>query len=643
MSEVIHVLQDSVINQIAAGEIVQRPAAVLKELIENSLDSGAKQIEILLQDAGKEALHVIDNGKGMGTIDARTCFKRHATSKINTSEDLQRISTFGFRGEALASIASVSQIELSTRRETDEVGVLLSLEQGKVARQTHIQTQKGSRFVVKNLFFNVPARRKFLRSASTEMQHLLQVFQQAALSQPQVAFTLHSETATGLHKTLYRLSVSTQQQRIISVLGKKYAKQLIPIEAHHPSFRLHGYVGKPEASSKTSTHQWLFVNTRYVRSRYLSHGISRAYEDLITSDRYPFFLVFIDIDPLKLDVNIHPTKMEVKFEDEQTIYALLQSAVKQGLSNYHAGTKIDFDLDANFVRHMQSASHQAEPEIRATKAKPSEESKKWKELQESVALESQYDFKEVTPTPSATSEEVPPTPLAASKEVASSPNKRLEEGPSFSHHLRPPKSNDPLLIPEEQRQDPRLEASTRFSVLHGRYVCKLVKNNLLLIDVRHAQERILYEQFIDRLPNQRPAQHLMFKECLPFSTADLAFFEEAQATLKKAGFIYKIEKESLELRALPVGLSEGDRASLFESILHALQQEFEPDHQASQKAFWRLMASKLAARQTTPRTEEEIHMLIERLFTCQQPNYTPTSLRTYRYLELEDLEHLFGK
>ena len=628
MSNIIELLPDSLANQIAAGEIVQRPASALKELIENSLDAGAKHIEIFVQDAGKTALHVTDDGQGMSSLDARMCFAQHATSKIHTHEDLQRISSFGFRGEALAAIAAISQVELKTRQESNEIGTLISIEKGQVLRQQHVQTQKGSHFAVRNLFFNLPARRKFLRSTATEMRHLLQVFLQAALSQPKIAFTLHSEGSNSPRKVLYRLPASSLQVRLGTVLGKQYTKRILPINIQHPALHIHGYIGKPEAAKKKSGEQWLFINARYMRSRTLSHAIAQAYEALITPDRYPFFLVFMDIDPQQLDVNIHPAKTEVKFEDETTVYSLLQTATKKALAAHQAGGDINFDLDANFEAHMRTTDKKTE--VAASVA-----AHRWQALQQAAALETEQNL-----SPNDFENKIPTFTSNSNTAFADKVTETASPSPHPPNQTTKPPSTTPATLIETDNQKENATTDYPFFLLQSRYLCKPLRNKLWLIDTKRAQERILYEQFTTQRANNSAKQHLMFSERLPFTVPDLALFEAAQPVLQQAGFLYTIEQDTLKVEGLPLGLSAADLASTFEMLVQALQQEYKPEIQAPQKAFWRLSAAQLAARQPTLRTEEEMQALITALYACEQPNYTPTGARISRYLENDTLQLL---
>ena len=617
MSDIIQVLPSSLSNQIAAGEVVQRPASALKELLENSLDAGAKRIDVLLRDAGKELMHVVDDGEGMNAVDARMCFAQHATSKIRTGEDLQRISTFGFRGEALAAIAAISRVELTTRRKDDETGTSIYIAKGELCRSSSVNAPKGSCFVVRNMFFNVPARRKFLCSVATEMRHIINVFQQAALSQPGVALTLQTEHANNQRKILYQLKASNLSDRIVALFGKKYVNCLLPIDLKQDMIQLSGYVGKPEVAKKTSGQQWLFVNQRYVRSRTLTHAILKSYETLISKDRYPFFLIFMEISPLQIDVNVHPAKTEIKFEDESMVYALLHAATRKSLGTYHAGGSIDFELDANFASHMVTSDKPGGDTDRSQRHK-------WKNLQQEVALESQYQFADGAP---------PVARVSALSGAAS-----VEEFPVEASPIFPVPSEVEVPVP---LKDVLVECSTKgecpFFVLYGTYLAKPVKNSLLIIDCQRAYERILYERFCTDRDTEGAAQRLMFTERMPFGQEDLGLFAEARPLLERSGFLYSLEQEELCVYALPVGLPAKDIVSLFEMLLEAFKQEYQPELQDTQKAFWRLAASRLAVRHLPLSTNDETQALIKALRDCQQPNYTPKGLAIFHYLSQQSL------
>ena len=346
MSDIIQLLPDAVANQIAAGEVVQRPASAVKELIENAIDAGADRIQLILKDAGKSLMQVIDNGCGMSVTDARMCFERHATSKIKKAEDLFAIRTMGFRGEAMASIAAIAQVELKTRRHEDELGTCIIIEGSEVISQQACSSNTGTSIAVKNLFYNTPARRNFLKSNPVEMRHIIDEFQRIALANPQVFLTMHHDS-----QEVYHLPGSSLKQRIIHLFGNNYNQRLVPVEEDTSIIRLHGYVGKPEFARKTRGEQFFFVNNRFIRDAYLNHAVLTAFEELLPDESYPLYVLFIDIDPSKIDINVHPTKTEIKYQDEKAIYAIIRSAVKRALGKYNITPTLDFNQE-NSIGHL---------------------------------------------------------------------------------------------------------------------------------------------------------------------------------------------------------------------------------------------------------------------------------------------------
>src|ERR1700760_850823 len=346
MSDIIQLLPDSVANQIAAGEVVQRPASAVKELVENAIDAGADKIQLILKDAGKSLIQVIDNGCGMSLTDARMSFERHATSKIRKADDLFAIRTMGFRGEAMASIAAISQVELKTRRHEDELGTCIFIEGSEVLKQEACSGNAGTSISVKNLFYNIPARRNFLKSNPVEMRHIIDEFQRVALAHPEIFFTLHHDG-----QEVYHLPATTLKQRIVHLLGNNYNQRLVPVEEDTTIIKLHGFVGKPEFARKTRGEQFFFVNNRFIKDAYLNHAVLMAFKELLPEDTFPLYVLFIEIDPAKIDINVHPTKTEIKYQDEQTIYAIIRSAVKRSLGRYNITPSLDFDQE-NSIEHL---------------------------------------------------------------------------------------------------------------------------------------------------------------------------------------------------------------------------------------------------------------------------------------------------
>src|ERR1700744_3108932 len=346
MPDIIQLLPDSVANQIAAGEVVQRPASAVKELVENAIDAGADKIQLILKDAGKSLIQVIDNGCGMSVTDARMCFERHATSKIRKADDLFAIRTMGFRGEAMASIAAIAHVELKTRRHEDELGTCIKIEGSEVISQEACSANTGTSICVRNLFYNTPARRNFLKSNPVEMRHIIDEFQRVSLSHPDIQFTLHHDG-----QEVYRLPSTSLKQRIIHLFGNNYNQRLVPVEEDTSIIKLRGYVGKPEFARKTRGEQFFFVNNRFIRDAYLNHAVLTAFDELLPEESFPLYVLFIEIDPAKIDINVHPTKTEIKYQDEKAIYAIIRSAVKRSLGKYNITPTLDFDQE-NSIGHL---------------------------------------------------------------------------------------------------------------------------------------------------------------------------------------------------------------------------------------------------------------------------------------------------
>ncbi|MEQ8811903.1 MAG: DNA mismatch repair endonuclease MutL, partial [Imperialibacter sp.] len=400
MSDIIRLLPESLANQIAAGEVVQRPASAVKELLENSVDAGATSIQLIVKEAGKQLIRVIDNGVGMSETDARMSFERHATSKLRTPEDLFRIQTKGFRGEALASIAAVAQVELKTKRKESELGSFICIEGSEIKKQEPCVTPQGSTVSVKNLFFNVPARRNFLKSNPVEMRHIIDEFQRVALAHPGIAFSLHQNDLP-----VYQLEEGKLSGRIIGLFNKNYREQLVPVDESTDQIKIHGYIGKPEFSKKTRGEQFFFINNRYIKNNYLNHALTSAFEGLLSADTHPFYVLFIDMNPSKIDINVHPTKTEVKFEDERLIYGVVKSAIRQALGAHNIAPSLDFNYDVNFESITRSKlnfdelSQAKRPMPAGSSAFSSplskNNAKNWERLYEDANLEAQYSFEEV--------------------------------------------------------------------------------------------------------------------------------------------------------------------------------------------------------------------------------------------------------
>ncbi len=610
--DIIHLLSDNVANQIAAGEVVQRPASVVKELLENSIDAGAGEIKLLIKDAGKTLVQVIDNGSGMSLTDARMSFERHATSKIRKSDDLFAIKTMGFRGEALASIAAVAQVEMKTRRTEDELATLLQIEGSEYKKQEPVSAPVGTSIAVKNLFYNVPARRKFLKTNPVEMKHILDELQRVALAHPEVSFEVyHNDTE------VYNLPAGKLSRRIVDVFGKGYREQLASCEETTPYVNINGYVGKPESARKTRGEQFFFINSRFIKSGYLHHAITTAFEGTIPEGSHPFYVLNIEIDPKHVDVNIHPQKTEIKFEDEKAVYSILRSAVRQAIGVYNLTPSIDFESDINFANLTSARLPEKPPSVfektgagidqfernnRSTIQKIQPVGN-WKPLYE--GLESAANFH----------------PSSASVSVAS----RINEDTIETEKLVDHEEVDAIQI-------------------HQQFLVLQVKSGMLLIDQKAAWERILFETYEKNLANRSGAsQQLLFQKTLNLQPSEFAILIEIKDSLKALGFGFEeFGKNSLIIHGIPAELSDDDGPG----ILHEIIRDFTDNENLRRvnkaQNLAKIMAKRNASRSLKKMEKKEVSFLINRLFESSMPNYTPDGKKTMRIITLRELSELIA-
>ena len=615
MQDIIRLLPDAIANQIAAGEVVQRPASVVKELLENAVDAKAMHVQLIVKDAGRTLVQVIDDGSGMSETDARLSFERHATSKIRTADDLFRIKTMGFRGEALASIAAVAQVEMRTRRSDDEIGTLLRIEGSDLKAQESVACLAGTNFLIKNLFFNVPARRNFLKTNSVEMRHILDEFQRVALANPEIAFSLyHNDTE------VYNLYSGKLSRRIVDMFGKNYRENLVACQENTPYIEVKGYIGKPEFARKTRGEQFFFVNNRYVRHNYLHHAVLSAFEGLIPSGSHPFYVLFIDIDPAHIDINIHPTKTEIKFDDERSIYTLLQAVIKKAIGVHHFAPSIDFEANVNFMTPSFGASTGSssfEPPSRNTLPTqqsgwdklaafpddgPREKSnlRNWEQLFEGIKSEtSQAELALGTVNVSASSH-------------------------SESSFLDVPQPN--------------------FFQFQNRFLFSVNQSGLIVIEQKSALERIFYDRYRRHLQNNRPSstQPLLFPATVSLSVSDIELVLEFQEEISLLGFDFDLlGKDALVVRSLPAELPNANSQEIFEELveqikLNAADLKIDRTHATAL-----MLARRFAGRSVVRLTPNEIENLIGQLFTSSNPNYTPGGEPTFVVLTLDKLSALF--
>lgn len=608
MSDIIRLLPDAIANQIAAGEVVQRPASVVKELLENAIDAQSRSIVLRVKESGKTLVQVIDDGIGMSETDARMSFERHATSKIQKAEDLFNIRTMGFRGEALASIAAVAQVELKTKRAEDALGTHIIIEGSQLKSQQAVAALNGTTLSVKNLFFNVPARRNFLKSNPVEMRHIVDEFYRVALAHPDIEMQLFHNDLEVAHLTAGKLS-----HRIVSIFGKHYRKQLAPCQEETPVLKIKGYIGKPENAKKTRGEQFFFVNTRFVKHSYLHHAVVNAYEQLIPSDSHPFYVLFLEIDPSRIDINIHPTKTEVKFDDERTIYAILQAAVRKTLSVHHLTPALDFEGET---------------------ALPS-----FEKLQKTIG-------------------ENPLYPGTKGMPLAFSKTKSRGEWEQFYAGLQAQASPAPAQNPEGHLfLDSRINHEDAGSLskdftshrpvfqLHQRYILSPVKSGVLLIDQIAAYERILYDRFLATAQNQTgSSQSLLFPIILSLSPVNFQLLLEIAPEIRNLGFVFDIlENNAIRLVGIPTQMGFEEPEDMLEELLSQYQMETNSPATVDQQArLAQSLARRLSLRLAKYLTPSEMHQLIDQLFASINPNYTPGGQKIYRSLSLPDLAGLLS-
>lgn len=613
-ASIIQLLPDHVANQIAAGEVVQRPASVVKELLENAVDAKASDIKLIVKEAGKTLVQVIDNGLGMNTTDARLCFERHATSKIRQAEDLFDLHTKGFRGEALASIAAIAHVEMKTKQDQEELGNHIVVEGSKLITQEVAVLPKGTSFAVKNLFFNIPARRNFLKSETVEFRHVMDEFQRVAMAHPSISFTLIHNGSE-----LYNLPSSNFRQRIVAIFGGKTNEKLVPVAEDTELVKIAGFVGKPEYAKKSRGEQFFFVNDRYIKSAYLHHAIMSAYEGLLKEGNQPSYFLYLQVPPHTIDINIHPTKTEIKFDDEHSLYAILRSAVKHSLGQFNVAPILDFERDSNLDTPYQYKDKEADfPTIQVNSGFNPFATEK-----PSKSLSSFGSYKKETSQSNWESLYV-------------GLKQDTEEIASFSFESEE--------VTGKLFEDDTIETSTSTYQVHKKYIVSAIKSGMLVINQKRAHQRILYEQFLTNITIQKAAsQQLLFPLELYFSSDEMQLLKELQHTLENTGFVFDTFKaDAIQISGLPVLMKESEVSMVLESLISNLQNEVPESSFSQSDTIAKSMAKSLAIKTGTYLTEKEQENVLNSLFACKEPNVSPFQKPTFITLTVEDLDKRFA-
>ena len=631
MPDIIQLLPDNIANQIAAGEVIQRPASAVKELLENAVDAGATDIRLFIQDAGKSLIQVVDNGKGMSETDARMAFERHATSKIRNIDDLFHIRTMGFRGEALASIAAVAQVELRTRRPEDETGTCIEIENSRVVRQEPVALPGGTSIAMKNLFFNVPARRNFLKSNPAELRHIVDEFTRVALAFPAIFFSLTSNGQEVMH-----LEKGSLKQRIVQILGSSQAPKLVSVQENTDYLNIYGFVGKPETAKKTRGDQYFFVNNRFIRSAYLNHAVMNAYRDMIPQESFPLYVLFIDLDPEQLDINVHPTKQEIKFEDEKIVYAFVQAAVKHALAQFSVTPTLDFDLDPS-IQHLDAISKPVSDEKKAEVTSSS--------LYQTFTRKNQAHFIE----PTNKSElrhwkdfyESPAQDLGAlagaiqKGETSQAPEQQPSAGSTADSLLGINIPAKPIMPIENAPLQQLLKT----------YISTPTNRSFIIIHQQAAHERILYERYKTAATGKQiPSQKSLFPATVTLSAPDAILLNELLPDLNQLGYtIEPFGKDSFIIQGTPADTSHGDDKASLENLLEQFKHFTSEIRFSKREKLIRTMARQQAVKPNTALSEKEMRILVNDLFACTQHNITPGGDPTFMEFKPDYLEKMFGR
>lgn len=618
MADIIKLLPDHVANQIAAGEVVQRPASVVKELLENAIDAGASTIMLIVKDGGKALIQVVDDGLGMSVTDARLSFERHATSKIQKAEDLFDLNTKGFRGEALASIAAIAHVEMQTKPDAVELGTILKIEGSKIISQDVGVLTKGTSIAVKNLFFNIPARRNFLKSNQVELRHITDEFHRVALAHPAIAFHFHNNGSE-----VFNLPKSNYRQRIVNIFGNKTNQKLVPVDEQTQVLKVSGFINKPEYSRKSRGEQFFFVNNRFIKSPYLHHAVANAYEGLIKPNTHPGYFLYLEVDPASIDINIHPTKTEVKFDDEHTLYAILRSTIKHSLGQFNVIPAIDFEQDQNLETPYEYKNKNADsPKISVDATfNPFHET-------EQKSSKGNYYKKE--------------------KAVASKAWDGLYVG--LESQVGKDRGFTSMQFESEaitgsvfDEQQENIESTSATFQLRRKYIVTTIKSGMILIDQSRAHQRVLYEKYLKNITiKEAVSQQLIFPISLAYSPSDLVILQEIKESLITIGFVFgKIDKESVEISGVPVLVSESEVGIVLDQLIADCQMEVTGDSFSQTDILAKTLAKSLSVKTGESLDTASQVALVNDLFACKEVQVSPFNKPIYITITENEIDKKF--
>lgn len=615
MSDIIQLLPDHVANQIAAGEVVQRPASVVKELLENAIDADATSVTLVLKDAGKTLVQVIDNGKGMSVTDARLCFERHATSKIKSAEDLFNLHTKGFRGEALASIAAIAHVELKTKTEAAETGTKIEIEGSKVISQEMVVAPQGTTISVKNLFYNIPARRNFLKSNPVETRHIIDEFHRVALAHPQVMFEMIHNGSN-----VFSLPASNLRQRIVNIFGSKTNEKLVPVSEKTDIVTVNGFVLKPEFARKSRGEQFFFVNHRFIKSAYLHHAVVSAFEGLMKTDNHPGYFLYLEVDPHAIDINIHPTKTEIKFEDEHAIYAMLRASVKHCLGQFSIAPVLDFNRDAGFdtpYEYSKKAPKLPTVEVDSN-FNPFQKEKKQGNITFPFKREKAPQWESLY--------------VGLEDEVFSEREKNLENVEVESEQV----TGDLFEVTSQNTGNVTFQ-------IQNKYIVSSIKSGLIIIHQHLAHQRILYEELLKNITlRQAVSQQLLFPISFTFSKSKVALLRSLQEQLEDTGFIFsEIKEEIIEIVGVPSGILESEVESILHQLIADIEAEVPEAGFCQNDVLAKSLAKSMAIKTGVSLETEAQEHLIHQLFACKEPHVSPSNRPVFITMEVSDFDKKF--